>query len=110
MDNRAVNAVNQVAASRETNYVSTDFGIRSTNEETRNIISQTFGMIKNSLDSVWASVGLDPNVNNAYEQAMTNPMEIQGRNFYQHPGVGNLRPYNEMGNPAGGCFTLHTLA
>ena len=37
-------------------------------------------------------------------------IEIQGKKFYQHPGVGSLQPYNEMGNPAGGCFTMHTLA
>lgn len=112
-NNRAVTEVNNTAAMTGEIYVSTDLGIKSTNDETRNIISSTFGMIKNNLESFWYSVGLDPNVNNAYEVTMTDPnkcMEIQGKKFYQHPGVGNMQPYNEMGNPAGGCFTMHTLA
>lgn len=111
--NRSVSAINQVAATNENNYVSTDLGIKSTNEETRNVISSTFGMIKNNLEAFWYSVGLDPNVNNAYEKTMTDPsqcFEIQGKKFYQHPGVGNLKAYNEVGNPSGGCFTMHTLA
>ena len=111
-ENRAISAVNHVAAMNESNYVSTDLGIKQTNEETRNVISSTFGMIKNNLEAFWYSVGLDPNVNNAYERTMTDPnqcIEIQGKKFYQHPGVGSLQPYNEMGNPAGGCFTMHTL-
>ena len=43
---------------------------------------------------------------------MTDPnqcIEVQGRKFYPHPGVGNLQAYNELGNPSGGCFTLHTM-
>ena len=43
-------------------------------------------------------------------EALAKVEEIQGKKFYQHPGVGNLRPYNDMGNPAGGCFTMHTMA
>lgn len=112
-DNREIMTINRTAAAQEGNYVTSDFGIKSSNEETRNIISSTFGMIKHNLDALWNSVGLDPNVNNAYEKTMTDPnmcMEIQGKKFYQHPGVGNLRPYNDMGNPAGGCFTMHTMA
>ncbi len=111
--NRAVSEVNSTAAMTNDVYVSTDLGIKSTNDETRNLISSTFGMIKNNLESLWYAVGLDPNVNNAYETTMTDPnkcMEIQGKKFYQHPGVGNMHPYNEMGNPAGGCFTMQTLA
>ncbi len=112
-ENRAINAINNVAATNDNVYVSTDLGIKPTNEETRNVISSTFGIIKNNLEAFWYSVGLDPNVNNAYETTMTDPnqcFEIQGKKFYQHPGVGNLHPYNEMGNPSGGCFTMHTLA
>lgn len=109
---RAVQAFNNIAAMGEDNYVSTDLGIKTSNEETKNIISSTFGVIKNNLDALWYSVGLDPNVNNAYEKVMMDPnlcIEVQGKKFYQHPGVGNLRAYNEMGNPSGGCFTMQTM-
>ena len=66
-DNREIMAINRTAAAQEGNYVTSDFGIKSSNEETRNIISSTFGMIKHNLDALWNSVGLDPNVNNAYD-------------------------------------------
>lgn len=112
-ENRSINAVNTTAAMRESNYVSTDLGIKKTDEETKNIISSTFGIIKNNiLEAFWYSTGLEPNVNNAYTNTMSDPnqcMEIQGKKFYPHPGVGNLQPYNEVGNPSGGCFTLHTM-
>jgi len=109
-ENRAINAINSTAALNDTTYVSTDFGIKKTDDETRNIISSTFGMLKNNLEAFWYSTGLDPNVNNAYANTMSSEgIEVQGKKFYQHPGVGNLHPYNEMGNPSGGCFTLHTM-
>lgn len=112
-DRRAIDAVNRTAAINEENYVTTDLRIKKTDDETRNIISSTFGMIKNNLEALWYSVGLDPNVNMAYEKTMMDPnasFEVKGRKFYQHPGVGNLQPYNEAGNPSGGCFTMQTLA
>ena len=110
--NPEVDKINRNAANGET-YVTTDFGIKKTDEETRNIISSTFGMIKNNLEALWYSVGLEPNVNIAYEKMMTDPnmcIEAQGKKFFPHPGVGNLRAYNEAGNPSGGCFSMQTLA
>ena len=112
-DRRSIDAINRTAAIREDNYITADLGIKKMDDETRNIISSTFGMIKNNLDALWYSVGLDPNVNMAYEKTMTDPnasFEVKGKRFYPHPGVGNLQPYNEAGNPAGGCFTMQTLA
>ena len=109
---RSIDKINRVSISGD-NYVTSDLRIDNTDEETRNVISSTFGVIKNSLDALWYSVGLDPNVNIAYEQMMTDPnmcIEVQGKKFYPHPGVGNLRAYNEAGNPSGGCFTMQTLA
>lgn len=109
-EHRAVNEINSIAPLKESSYVTTDLGIKKTDEETRNVVSATFGVIKNSIEAFWYSTGLDPNVNNAYETTMTNDgIEVGGKMFYQHPGVGNLHPYNELGNPSGGCFTLHTL-
>jgi len=112
-DKRSVDQINRTAAASNDKYVITDLGIKASNEETANIISSTFGVIKNSLDALWYSVGLDPNVNNAYQQTMMNPemsFEAMGRRFYPHPGVGNLQAYNEAGNPSGGCFTMQTMA
>ncbi|MBR6722740.1 hypothetical protein IKL64_04735 [bacterium] len=108
----AIDKVNRNVATTET-YVRADLGIKRTDEETKNVISSTFGMIKNNLEALWYSVGLDPNVNIAYENTMNDPnrcVEVNGKKFYHHPGVGNLRPYNEMGNPSGGCFSMQTMA
>ncbi len=102
-----------IAAVSEGSYVQTDLGITVNDEGTRNIISETFGVIKQNLAAIWFSTGLDPNVNNAYASTMMDPnqcIEVQGKRFYPHPGVGNMRAYNEMGNPSSGCFTMHTLA
>lgn len=109
---RSIDAINRTAAQGD-NYIKTDFGIKPTNEETANIISSTFGVIKNNLEALWYSVGLEPNVNIAYEKTITDPnlcIEARGKKFYPHPGVGNLQAYNEAGNPSGGCFSMHTLA
>ncbi len=112
-ERRSIDAINRTAAIREDNYITSDLGIRKNDAETQNVISSTFGMIKNNLEALWYSVGLDPNVNMAYEKSMTDPnssFEVKGKRYYMHPGVGNLQPYNEAGNPSGGCFTMQTLA
>lgn len=111
--NRSINEINRVSMIGADRYVTTDLGIRESNEETANIISATYGVLKNSLEALWYSVGLDPNVNVAYQKMMTDPdtrFEAMGRTFYPHPGVGNLKAYNEAGNPSGGCFSMQTLA
>lgn len=108
----AIHEINETSATTE-NYVKTNFGIKVTDEETRNVISATFGVLKNNLEALWYSVGLEPNVNIAYEKTMMDPnqcIEVNGKKFYPHPGVGNLKAYTESGNPSGGCFTMQTLA
>ena len=108
----AIQNITDVNAKTE-NYVKTDFGIKVTDEETRNVISSTFGLIKNNLDALWYSVGLDPNVNMANQKTMMDPnqcIEVGNKRFYPHPGVGTLKAYNDAGNPAGGCFSMQTLA
>lgn len=108
--NRALNEINNMAPLQESSYVPTDLGIKKTDPETNNLMSATFGIIKNTIEAFRYSTGLDPNVNYAYENQMANEgIEVEGKMFYQHPGVGNLRPYNELGNPSGGCFTLHAV-
>lgn len=109
----AIDKVNNTSAMTDPHYVEVNFGIKKTDEETRNVISSTFGMIKNNLEALWYAVGLDANVNAAYERTMSDPnsaIEVKGKTFYPHPGVGSLQPYNESGNPSGGCFSMQTLA
>ena len=109
--NGRIQEVNQIAAA-DNEYVATDLGIDYYDDETKNLISSTFGVIKNSLQSFWYSTGLDPNVNNAYAETLSDPekcFEIRGKVFYPHPGVGNLHAYNESGNPSAGCFTMHVM-
>lgn len=111
-DKLAINGITEASATTD-NYVKTDFGIKVTDEETKNVISATFGVIKNNLEALWYAVGLEPNVNMAYQKTMLDPnkcIEVRGKKFYPHPGVGNLRAYNENGNPAGGCFSMQTMA
>ena len=105
--------VNRNAASTDPQFVAVDLGIKKSDEETRNIISSTFGVIKNNIEAMWYAIGLEPNVNVAYQNTMTDPnscIEVKGKKFYPHPGVGNLKAYNEAGNPSGGCFSMQTMA
>ncbi len=112
-DNRTVDSVNRTMASSSGYAPSKQLGIKKTDEETRNVISNTFGQyIKNNLEAFWYSVGLNANVNIAYQNAMTDPNQCIEKNnmkFYPHPGVGNMQPYNESGNPSGGVFTMQAM-
>ena len=109
---RAVQQVQSMATASGEGYISTNLGITN-DEETRGILGATFGAItKNILDIVWSGIGFDANVTAGYEDIMTNPdmaIQIKGRNYYPHPGIGNLLPYNEAGNPSGGVFSLYTM-
>ena len=69
-------------------------------------VSNTFGQLKKFVEGMFYCNGFSTNVSNAYYNAMNDPNEQinVGDKVYQHPGVENLRAYNEMGNPAGGCF------
>lgn len=105
--------VNRNVAQTAPQFVKVDLKIKRTDEETRNIVSATFGVIKNNVDAIWHAIGLEPNVNLAYQNMMSDPnncIEVKGMKFYPHPGVGNLKAYNEAGNPSGGCFSMQTLA
>jgi hypothetical protein len=112
---QSIDAINRAMAT-EINYEPTKLDIKKTDDETRNVISNTFGQfIKNNLAAFWSEAcqGFSPNVTKAYESVMTNPnecIELNGKKFYPHPGVGNLRAYNEAGNPSGGCFTMTAMA
>lgn len=109
----AASLVNRNAASTDPKFVEVNLGIKKTDDETRNLISATFGIIKNNIEAMWYAIGLEPNVNAAYQDTMMDPnscIEVKGKKFYPHPGVGNLHAYNEAGNPSGGCFSMQTLA
>ena len=109
---RVVEQLKNMATASGEGYISTDLKIHQ-DGETNGILGATFGaMTKNILDIVWGAIGFDANVTAGYEQIMTDPdqaIEIKGRNYYPHPGLGNLRPYNDAGNPSGGVFSLYTM-
>ena len=74
-NSRVTGEFNRVTASTD-NYVRTNFNIKPTDEETRNVISSTFGVIKNNiLQAFWYATGLDDNVNGAFQQSMTDPSQ-----------------------------------
>ncbi len=112
-DNRTIDSFNRTMASTNGYAPAKQLGIKKTDEETRNVISNTFGQyIKNNLEAFWYSVGLNANVNMAYQNAMTDPnqcIEKNNKKFYPHPGVGNMQPYNEAGLPSGGVFTMQAM-
>ena len=113
---RALNQINLTAVADGSRYQADNLAekIKPSDPETRNLISSTFGIIKNHiLELLGDSIGFDPNVNYAYQVSMTDPaqsIEYEGRVFYQHPGVGAIKAYNDAGNPSQGCFTMHAMA
>ena len=59
MVDRNIGEYNRVTASTDS-YVRTNFNIKPTDEETCNVISSTFGVIKNNiLQAVWCGPGWD---------------------------------------------------
>ena len=103
-ESRAIESIRSISAKSE-NYSTTDLGIKNYDDETKNIMSSTFGVVKNNLMALWYAIGLNPNVTSVYTQTMMDA----GKTYFPHPGVGNLHPYNESGNPSDGCFQFHTL-
>ena len=105
-------AVNNIGASSGT-YQKIDLGIKPTDEEKRNLVSDTFGYIKNSADAIWAGIGLAFSVTKNWQMLENDPNSsfiIDNKKYVPHTPVGNLHPYNEDGCPSSGCYTMHTLA
>ena len=110
----AINSLKTNAAQDKDNYVKTNLKIDRNDEETQNLISTTFSIIKNNIhNALMYAIGTDPNVSIAYiknEQDPNNCIVIGDKTLYKHPGVGMMQAYNEMGNPSGGVYTMHTIA
>ena len=104
---RAVDQINRTHAASGEGYETTDLKIE------QGTVAATFGAItKNILDAVLSGIGLDFNVSDGYAQIISNPnnaIDVRGRTYYPHTGIGNLRPYNEDGNPSGGCFSFYSM-
>jgi hypothetical protein len=111
--NNALNSIKVSAAQNNENYVKTNLNIDRNDDSTRNIISSTFSVIKNNIqNALMYAVGTDINVSIAYiknEQDPAGSIQIGDKKLYKHPGVGLMQAYNEMGNPAGGVYTMHTI-
>lgn len=107
MQSRAVEAVNRTQAATGEGYIQTNL-----NPE-QGSIGATFGAImKNIHEAVFGGIGLDANVSEGIAQIMANPnnaIEVKGRTYYPHTSIGNLRPYNDDGNPSGGCFSFYSM-
>ena len=113
MDNRAINNLITDAAKNKNNYVQTNLKIDRNDDETRNLVSATFSLIKNNIaNALMYAVGTDDNVSIAYiknEQDPATTIQIGDKVLHRHPGVGLMQAYNEMGNPSGGVYTMHTI-
>lgn len=112
-NSQSIDAVNRTAAATG-DYQKIDLGIKSTNEETRNVVSSTFGQfIKNNLSAFWSGIGLDQNVTADIQKIAADPNlvieGVNGKNYMPHSLVGRLNPYNEDGYPAGGCLSMILL-
>lgn len=107
-----IEAYNRTAIASNPQYVQTNLGIKPTDEETQNLNSNTFGQIKRDPDAKWFAIGLSPNVNRAIETLMSDPnsaIQVGDKIYRPQTAVGNLRPYNEAGNPSGGCSSFNTF-
>lgn len=111
--NANIEALNRTTIATNPQYIHTDLGIKPTDEETQNLTSSTFGQIKRDPDAKWYATGFAASVSRAYENLMNDPntqINVGDKVFRPQSAVGNLRPYNESGNPSGGCFSLFTFA
>ena len=110
---RPLDAINRTATSSGAGYVKTDLGIKTTNEETRNLVSGTYGQfIKNNIQAFWYALGCEPNVTGALNNIMYSgnaSFERDGRTYFANTEVGNMRPYDLDGQPTGGCFTMTAI-
>jgi hypothetical protein len=113
---RALNAVNNLPSFRGggNGYLKIDLGIKSSDNETRNLMRDVWGgFIKNNLEVIYNGLGLDPNVTNDIAKIVNDPnmgFESHGKRYIPHSAVGNMRPNNLDGMPTGGCFTMTALA
>ena len=110
-ESMAVTAVNNLAARGEESYVSKPLNISSTNDETRNVISSTFSVIKNNLyNALQNAVGLGDTVSISYlRQDPNNGIRVGDKILQPYTGVGIMQPYNELGNSSCGVYSLHTI-
>ena len=104
---RAIDQINRVQAASGEGYASTNLNID------QGTVAATFGALtKNILNAVLMGIGLDLNVSDGYAEILSNPnneINIRGRKYHPHTGIGNLKPYNENGNPSGGCFSFYSM-
>lgn len=109
----AVNSVNNIAASSEGSYISTPLNISSNNEETRNVISSTFSLIKSNLiNALPFAVGFEPNVSIDYIKTQNDPnrcMVVDNKKFWELSAVGRIQTYDQDGNRLGGISSFQTM-
>lgn len=114
-DRQKIDAIRSVGATAEGSYTQVNLAPENTMQakaELGEAIRATYSALKGQIEAFFYGEGLSQNVTNANLNIMNDPnqyIEVQGKRFYPHSGVGRLQAYNELGNPSGGCFTLHTM-
>ena len=96
-----------------TRMAATDGNYKSNPMNTEGLMSSTFSVIKNNIyNALQHAVGLGDNVSIAFLKQMNDPnsgIQAGDKVLYPHPGVGMIQAYNEIGNPSGGVYSLHTI-
>ncbi len=107
----AIESIKSVAARQDDSYINTNLNIDRNSDDTRNVISSTFSVIKNNIqNALMNAVGFDPNVSISYlRQDPNSGIRVGNKVLQPYTGVGIMQPYNEMGNPSCGVYSLHTI-
>ena len=96
-----------------TKIAATEGNYKSNPMNAGGLMKDTFSVIKNNLfNALQNAVGCDANVSIAFLRQQGDPnagIQAGDRVLYPHPGVGMIHAYNELGNPSGGVYTLHTI-
>ncbi len=104
-------AVNSIGAASGT-YQKIDLGIKSTDEEKKNLVSATFGALQRYQGIFLSGTGLAYSVTKSCQMLENDPNSyfvVGDKKYIPNTPVGNLHPYTEDGSPAAGCRTLHML-
>lgn len=102
------------AAVRGESYQRIDLNIRKADDETRNVISNTFGHLKNNIYALFQGSGLNENVTMDIYKISSNPnLSVQGQDgrvYYPQSLVGIQNPYTQDGNLRTGLYSEVYLA
>lgn len=109
----SIDTLNRVSIRGEA-YQKTDLNIKKTDDETRNVISNTFGHLKNNIYALFQGTGLNENVTMDIYKISSDPnLSVQGQDgrvYYPQSLVGIQNPYTQEGNNRTGFYSQVYLA